>query len=391
MAGARMAVAIVEPVGAHGGMDCYDHGLCEGLARAGVSPVLYTCDASSAPRARSYSMVAAFRGAFGRAPRWLRGAHFLAGALRSMLDVVGRRIPVVHYHFFQASGLQLLLLLSARAFRRKTVVTVHDVEQLRGDASPGWLARMVYRQADALIVHNDSSRQALRGIVRDESVRIATIPHGNYLHCYGQPCSKQEARARLGLGGDLFVLLFFGQIKRSKGLDILLDAIPQVVEALPSVHLVIAGREADVRPAEYQELVRQRGLERRCTWKSGYIENGSVPTYFRAADLVILPYRRIYQSGVLLLAMSLGVPALVSSIPGMLELVEHGRTGFVFESGDAASLAQSLKEIAAAPGLLDQVAGAAFAHVRDAHSWTTIGQQTRTLYEQMLRSASPQI
>jgi len=384
MAGTGMTVGIVEPVGGHGGMDFYNDGLCEGLARAGVRPVLYTSDSDRAPRARSYSTIAAFRGAFGGAPRWLRGARFLMGILRSMFDVAGKRIPVVHYHFFQASGLQLLLMLAAKAFRRKTVVTVHDVEQLRGDTSPDWLARMVYRQADALIVHNDSSRQALRGIVSDENVRIATIPHGNYLHFYGKPCSKGEARARLGLRPDLFVLLFFGQIKRSKGLDILLEALEHVVKTFPLVHLVIAGRPADVSYAECGEHIRRRGLEPHCTWRAEYIDNDSVPAYFRAADLVVLPYRRIYQSGVLLLAMSLGVPALVSGIPGMLEIIEGGRTGFTFRCGDARALAQSILEIASAPDQRERVAKGALEHVSRAHSWTDIGVRTRSLYEGLL-------
>lgn len=380
----RPLVGVIEPVGGHGGMDYYDSGLCAGLVSAGVSPVLYTSDEPGAPLSDQHLTLMVFRRIFGRDPRWIRGLRFIFGMYLSFVDVLRRHIRIVHYHFFHAGLLQLLLIVVAKALGRRVVVTVHDVEQLVDGASTRWFGRLAYRWSDAIIVHNDFSLHEFVKTKSRPSQLISKVPHGHFLHYYSIDVPRQKARKQLGLKDDAFVLLFFGQLKRSKGLDVLLHALPRAIKLQQSLHLVIAGKEADVPFVEYERTIRQVGVAEHCTYHIGYVPNEAVPTYFRAADLVVLPYRRIYQSGVLLLAMSLEVPVLVSNIPGMLELVKDRQNGFVFSNGDPIALADYLAELSAAPGLRKSVASTALTQMRVAHSWEEIGRGTRLIYEQLL-------
>jgi D-inositol-3-phosphate glycosyltransferase len=99
---------------------------------------------------------------------------------------------------------------------------------------------------------------------------------------------------------------------------------------------------------------------------------------------VVLPYLRIYQSGVVLEAMSHGSPVLVSDIPGMLEVIEHGRTGFVFRSGDPAHLAQRIAEAFAVPGQSELVARAGLRAVLERNDWSRLGEQSVDCYRRAL-------
>lgn len=380
-----LSVAIIELVGGHGGMDYYDFGLCEGLVQAGVTPTLYTCDRTDTAAARNFRVNLWFRGIFSDRPLLARAAAFLLGTVRSLADAIRRGVPVVHYHFFDVALLQALLVVLAKASRRKVVVTVHDVEAfvLRPDSS-AWLARWVYSLADGLIVHNRSSMQALIGTLGIRQERIAIIPHGGYSHFYPDRQSRCQARTELGWPGDAMVLLFFGQLKRVKGLEVLLTAFAELVQRRRNVRLAIAGKEVDVPFDDYLELLDTRGLRPYCMLEIGHIPNARAPLYFRAADLVVLPYRRIYQSGVALMAMTLGTPVVVSDLPGMLDIVTHLKTGFVFRDGDAHDLAVKLEGAIDDEQARARVSENAARMVQTEHGWPRIGSLTAQFYRTLL-------
>lgn len=114
-----------------------------------------------------------------------------------------------------------------------------------------------------------------------------------------------------------------------------------------------------------------------------------VAFYYRAADLVVLPYRKIYQSGVLLMAMSYQVPVLVSDLPGMLEVVQDEDTGFVFKTGNHQSLQACLLKILEYPRLLAEVSQKASALMRNKYDWANIGLSTKKLYRDLLYIPKP--
>ena len=124
----HISVALIEPVGSHGGMDYYDSGLCTGLSANGIDNIWYTCDISQPRGDLPVLMVRCFEGIWGKDPAWKRGLRFIAGLFRSMKDARSRKVNIAHFHFFHVGLREFASVIIARLFGLLVVVTVHDVE-----------------------------------------------------------------------------------------------------------------------------------------------------------------------------------------------------------------------------------------------------------------------
>lgn len=377
-----LKTAIIEPVGGHGGMNYYDFGLCRGLSSAGVEPVLYTCDATDVTDA-AFQVELFFKGIYGADSKLKRALRYMKGLLRALSDARARGARIAHFHLFHTTALEWISLKTARLYGLKTVLTVHDVESFSGDSYKG-LARRIYSLADLLIVHNRISYQALCESAPDVSSKTVIIPHGNYINYIIGDITRAQARKKLGIDDKGHLLLFWGQIKEVKGLDILLEALPKVVKADPDIKLVIAGKVWKDDFTRYDELIKKHGLDGNIIRHIRYIPDAEAGYYFNAADIVILPYRKIYQSGVLLMALSYGRPVVVSDLPGMTEAVEDGKTGFVFRSGDPEALAGKITAAVCDNQLTDRIAEAGFQMVKRDFDWYAIGTKTAEAYRRLL-------
>jgi D-inositol-3-phosphate glycosyltransferase len=382
-----LRVAIIEPVGGHGGMDYYDFGLANGLVEAGVKVSLYTCDKTKPPAApATFRLYRPFRAIYGDTPKIWRAAFFLAGLLGSLAHARWRGVRMVHLHLFDTSILQLACLVFAKVMGMRTVVTAHDVESLAGGQA-GLLARRIYGMADRVIAHNQVSSQALVEMIEPSADKIFVIPHGNYVPNVTF-VDKRVAREQRKLPNHAPVILFFGQIKQVKGLDVLLRALPAVIAKHPDVILMIAGKLWKTDLSEYSALIQQLGLESNVKLDIRYIPNEEVASYYAAADVVVLPYRKIYQSGVLLMAMSYRKAVVVSDIPGMLEIVKNGVNGFVFRSEDHRHLEKTLNQALDQPEERDRIMTLGYETVIEQHGWDHVGRLTREVYLSVLREHS---
>jgi glycosyltransferase involved in cell wall biosynthesis len=371
---------MIEPVGGHGGMDYYDYGLCEALVTAGVGVVLHTCDETLLHRKAGLDVRHTYRGVFGGSAAPLRGLRFLAGSIKALVFAVRENIKIVHLHYFRVGILALLNVLMARIALRKVVITAHDVESFVSSLEVPLMSRMAYRLAHRIIAHNQVSRTELINRLKVQADKISVIPHGNYLHALRPLMTRDASRDMLGIPRDAKVLLFFGQIKTVKGLDILLKAMPAVLERHPETVLLIAGKPWKTDFTEYRSLIDLLGIGHACKSHIRYIHADEAAYYYGAADIVVLPYQRIYQSGVALMAMSYGKPVIVSDLPGMVEMITDGEDGFVFHRGDSQSLAIRLNEVLAAPDLMTLVAMRGREMVEKRYGWDAIGRHTANLY-----------
>jgi len=376
----NMKIAVIEPVGGHGGMDYYDFGLCGGLAEAGYDLVLHTCDKTVVPVDIDFEVRHSYVGIYGDAPSWLRGFRYTLGMLTALLSAVSESRHICHFHLFHVGPLQLFNIALAKMLGRRVVITAHDVESFVDSLEVPAMSRWVYRQADRVIAHNRVSQQELIEQIGIQKERIAVIPHGNYLHVLRPLPVQYEAREALRVNGQAKVILFFGQIKDVKGLDLLLEAIPEVRKAHPNVILLIAGKPWKSDFSCYEALIERLGINECCIKHIRYISDKELPLYYAAADLVVLPYRRIYQSGVVLMAMSYRKPVLVSDLPGMTEIVQDGDTGFVFRQGDVASLVEKLIAALNDVEARDHVAQRGYNRVRNDYDWRSIGDKCKELY-----------
>jgi D-inositol-3-phosphate glycosyltransferase len=386
-----LRVAIIEPVGGHGGMNFYDFSLCKSLVQAGAQATLYTCDKTAVTGHEGFPVMRPFRSIYGPGKAWVRGLRFLWGSLQALPGARWSGHDVAHFHFFHVGALELFNVLLARALGLRVVITAHDVEAFKEGMSTPLFVRWVYRAAHRVIAHSQVAKRELVQELHVAENKIDVICHGNYLASVPTGITKEMARAHFGLAPEQRVLVFFGQIKDVKGLDVLLEGFALARARDPRLHLLIGGRVWKTDFSKYQDLINQHGMAPFCTLHIRYIPDDEVAYFYRCADLVVLPYLRIYQSGVVLLAMSYGSPVLVSDIDGMLEAVDDEQTGFVFRSRDPQHLAQRLGEIFARPGHAAEMGQAGQRVVSVRNDWGRLGVQSLLCYRRALqhRAAAP--
>lgn len=378
-----MKIAIVEPVGGHGGMNYYDFGLARGLAAAGHDVYLYTSDKTIPPLHEDFKCILSFRGIWGNSNRFLRALNYIFSAINTFTDIFRKKIKLVHFHFFAAGFLEKILVHFARLFNLKIVITVHDVERFDKTQSNA-AAKSLFLKAKHIICHNKISQRELMEKLGISSHVISVISHGNYSDLIPFVPGRLEAKRDLGLTNRKNIILFFGQIKEVKGLEVLISAFAKLLSSGVDATLVIAGKVWKDNFEVYQSLITRLNLTDSVVMKIEYISDSDALKYYSASDIVALPYKKIYQSGVLLMAMTLSKAVVVSDLAGMLEVVTDGKNGFVFRSEDEDSLCQVLTEALSSQSNLEQIATNAHDLMMNNYSWSVIGEQTSMVYQKLI-------
>ena len=221
---------------------------------------------------------------------------------------------------------------------RPVVGIVHNAlphERHWGDA---WLSRLFLHQLSGAVVLSESVASDVHALA--PALPTEQIDHPVYTR-FGPTPDRTVARKRLELPLDAPLVLFFGFVRRYKGLDVLLDAWPRVQQALPDAFLCVAGEAYD-DPSPYRTQIDALPMPDRVRWDDRYIPEHQVADYFAAADLVVQPYRHATQSGVVQIAAHANRPAIVTDVGGLPEMIDEGRTGFVVPPEDPEALAEAV-------------------------------------------------
>jgi glycosyltransferase involved in cell wall biosynthesis len=360
-----MRVSVVDPAAY---TPPYDRALCAALARAGAQVELLTAPFphGEVPAAEGFTVREDF---YRRAPRGRgRRAARLLAHVPDMLRASRRCADVVHFQWLAVQHLDQGLV---RAFRRPRVLTAHDV--LPREALPGQRAaqRRLYRQMDAVVVHSEHGRGRLVGEIGLEPSRVHVIPHG-VLRPDGDAPLPRELRDVEGP-----VALCFGLLRPYKGIDVLLEAW----RGIEGAELWVVGApRMDTAPLRAAAPPGVRFLER-------FVSEGEAAALFRRADLAVLPYREIDQSGVLFTALGFGVPLVLTAVGGFPEIAQAGAATLV-PPGDAQALHTALAGVLADPARRAGLAAAARALADDRYAWPAIARAHLDLYARLRGSHS---
>jgi glycosyltransferase involved in cell wall biosynthesis len=203
--------------------------------------------------------------------------------------------------------------------------------------------RLAFRWVDGFIAQSDVVRQDLFTWFPEAKERaVVCVPHPIYDTYTGAEMSRAEAREKLGRPKAEKLLLFFGLVRHYKGLDILLEAMPEVIRSMDDVHLIVAGEFYEPEQ-EFLQRIKRLGIAEQVTLVNKYIPNEEVSRYFRAADVLVLPYRSATQSGVIQVAHFFELPVISTRVGGLPEVVREGETGFLVEPENPLLLAQAIR------------------------------------------------
>ena len=289
-----------------------------------------------------------------------------------------------------------LLMLYYKALGKKIVLTAHNVNRSRRDSKDSLLNRITlgiqYRLADYVFVHTEKMKTDLIQEFHVYANRIGVIPYGINNAVPNTELSPLEARRRLGIPAGQKTVLFFGNIAPYKGLEYLTSAFRQAFVNRNDYLLIIAGwpKNCESYWSAIRRSIRGDVQKGRILLKDEYISDEETEVYFKAADVLVLPYRYIYQSGILFLGYSFGLPVLAADVGSLKEEIIEGETGWVFKPEDPADLARAIDRyfssdlFASLSSRRQKIEEFATRH----HSWDIVGQLTINAYSDLLRLRS---
>ncbi len=183
------------------------------------------------------------------------------------------------------------------------------------------------KACDGFIAMSNQVKNDLKLFYNGKNVRL--VQHPVY-DLFGKPVNKTEACKTLQLDASVNYLLFFGFIRKYKGLDLLLEALADVRLKNKNIKAIIAGEFYEDKNY-YDEIINRLQLRDQLILRSAFIADSQVKYYFGACDLVVQPYRSATQSGISQIAYHFEKPMVVTNVGGLPELVHDNITGFVVE------------------------------------------------------------
>ena len=370
--------AILDYVGRKAGMDYFSVRMHHELCKIGVANTLYTN--FEVPHDPGVRQVFTFEsGGVSKAKATLR---YVLGILRAFHGI--RREGSQHFifHYFKGGLREALVLELARWHGQRIHLLVHDVERLDQSTPQNWFndllinflrRRILGRGCHHAYTFSQAAADELLHHAPGLKDRLTVLRHGHFLDLPLPVPTQAQARQELQLKDGTMTLLFFGQIKESKGLDILLEAMNLVHD--PDIHLVIAGSARDVDPQDMIQTLVEPSVQNQIHLHNRYISDQERDALFKACDALVIPYRRIYNSGVLMMGLSYGKTVIASDLPANREIVQNGVNGYLFEDGNPSDLAQNiiqLKNASKRPTF-----GAIMDPLRAHHSWDLMAQQMK--------------
>ena len=360
----------------------YDRALAGALARAGAHVELITSRFlyGPVPQADGYNVNELFyrrsarRGLAAPGRTAVKLAEHVPDMLRYRRHARGA--DVVHWQWLTVQPLDVALLPSIRP----QVLTAHDIiprEPRRGQIAA---TRRLVARMDAVVAHSEHGAERLRGELGVPADRVHVIPHGAFDYLTRQPDERPLPDELAAVKGP--VVLFFGLLRPYKGLDVLLEAFREIegaelwVVGMPRMPLEPL-REAAARAASPVRFVDR------------FVTDPEIPAYFRRADLVVLPYREIDQSGVLYTALAFGKPMVLSEVGGFPELAEQHGAARLVPPGDASALRNAIDQLLRDEPARRELAEAAAHAAAGPFSWDHIAERTLALYRELLERPGP--
>ncbi len=286
-----------------------------------------------------------------------------------------------------------LLLLYYKVKGKKIAFTAHNVNQARRDSNDSVLNRVTlriqYRLTDRIFVHTQKMKTELINEfgVREQAVTVIRHPINNAFP--DTDLTPSAAKRLLGIREDEKAILFFGRIRPYKGLEQLLAAFQYLVARQAKFRLIIAGEPKNGSQEYLEQISRIISRDFRpgqIVSRIQFIPDGEVELYLKAADVMVLPYKDIFQSGVLFLAYSYGLPVVATDVGSFREEIVEGQTGFLCRPDDPLALAEAIETYVASDLYKDlerrrqEIRQFANAH----HSWNAVAELTRNAYAELL-------
>lgn len=290
-----------------------------------------------------------------------------------------------------------LLMVYYKLLGKRIALTAHNVNQARRDSQDNWLNRLTlriqYHLTDHIFVHTEKMKAELMEDFGVATGSVTVIRHPINDAFQDTEITPLEAKRRFALGGTDKTILCFGRIKPYKGIEYLLSAFQRLVAEDERYRLIIAGEVQKGNEKYLESLTRVVAAELKrgqVILKTEFIPDEDMEIYLKAADVMVLPYKDIFQSGVLFLGYSFGLPVIATDVGSFREEISEGETGYICMPGNPEDLTRVIKTYFSG-GLyrhLDVTRRRIKEYAAIHHSWSAVANLTRQAYESILGDLS---
>tara|TARA_B100000989_G_scaffold27049_2_gene17452 strand:+ start:13665 stop:14804 length:1140 start_codon:yes stop_codon:yes gene_type:complete len=374
----KIKVAIIDSIGSHGSSHhFYLFAQARGLIDNKVDVTIYSNKKTFLSSPKKIKVENTFGDIFKTKGKLVNAIFFVSGIIKSYFKAKSSSHNFFHLHFFDFSILNFFACFFAIFFDVRLILTVHDVNPFSKKTN-FFFKRWCLFLADKIIVHNEFSKKQLIKYGLNLN-KISVVPHGNYLDYIKPKTNKIVAKEKFGLQNKK-VIMFFGMIKEEKGLDILIKSFSEVRQSNKNVILLIAGKNYKTDIEKYIKIIDQLNLKSSCIIHNKYIPENALCDYYGCADVIVLPYKIIFQSGVLLMSSSFNVPVIVSDLDPFVEIIEDQKNGLVFKVNDIKSLTEKLIFSINSAEKMNFYAKNNFEKIKNQYDWTKIGKLSKDVY-----------
>ncbi len=232
--------------------------------------------------------------------------------------------------------------LIRKRYKKKILFITENVVSHEDNFIDKFLTKFGLRNASKFLTLSSIVEKDVEQYGKGKKVYRSELPVYN---CYQQKSdfNKSKGKEKLGFSDDSIILLFFGYIRKYKGLDILIEAFPKILKNNPAARLLIVGEFYD-KQETYLNQIDKLEIKDKVKVINQFVPNEDVAKYYEVSDLVILPYRSATQSGILNVAYGFYKPVVVSDVGGLAEFVDEGKTGYVVNPDSPDAIAEGVKK-----------------------------------------------
>lgn len=381
-------IYILEPNGDAGYLSVYDQGVSYALSRNGYDVSLFSSSISKNTNPRDeFKIYEIFKKSFNkRINKLFRGFYYIAALKKFFVNHKAYKVDLIYYHIFTYSVEELLTLLSLIFFaRKKVVINIHDMHSL--EAGSNFLHKIIlfFLKAKKFEIssHSHSVKESLINKYSFDNCII--MPHSDVDIFFRCKDSKESLLQKFNLPKNKKYFLFFGKIKKSKGLDILLKAWSNICKEYPDYSLLIVGSSANEDILKYRDIIKNVGIENSCIWIEKSVPDQDAHSYFKIAEASILPYKEVYSSGVLLRSLGYNTPMILSNIKNFKTVLDDSEC-FYFDIKNPKNLHECIKTFIDNPGLVEDKRHNANTALEKKYNWDKIGKDMSLILDEILTS-----
>lgn len=365
-----MRINIIDHVGSKAGMDYYSDSLAKGFVNNGIDVTVISNFEGHNKDKVKYKNIFENHSKSNSLVKLIR---FFTSILKASIFSKRDSSDYLILHIFSTNLITFLLVFIPKLFNLKTIIIAHDISSFANNDNK-FLQKMIYNLlSNFIVVHNKFSYDELikTNVVKNKN-KILICKHGGYLDFINFNLDKNSLRKDLGLELNRKYMLFFGQIKDVKGLDILLESMKKIDD---DIHLIIAGKPWKSDFSNYENIIKNNNLQNRVFKLIKFITDEDREKLFFASDVNILPYKIIYQSGVLLMAMSHKLPVIASDLKPNKEIINDLENGLLFESENSDDLALKINTFFHNTKLQNKLSENSYLTIQNEYNWTEIGKK----------------